>query len=309
MSVESYDVNAYAKINLFLRVCGTLPNGYHKLYTVMQEVDIADDITMSFDDSCPEKITIKSGEGEALGDDNLCYIATDKFYAHLHKKCASKGENIKFPKTDIELTKRIPSQAGMGGGSADAAAVLLVLQEHFGQPFSNEEMEKLALSCGADVPFFLYGGTCLCEGVGEIVTPLKSLSGIDVLIVKPKEGVPTPACFKAIDSRNVVCNPDKYAEYVEALSGDGEYENSKAALDAFIAGEELLVNDLQSPAVEIVPQISKIIETLEGKGAEHCAMTGSGSAVFALFDDEAKARDAAADVKFNGCDVFVTKTI
>ena len=197
----------------------------------------------------------------------------------------------------------------MGGGSSDAAATLMVLQEHFGNPFTDEELNQLAVNVGADVPFFLYGGTCLCESVGEEIRRLESLSGIPLLIVKPLKGVSTPECFHAIDSKPLPEFDEKrYNEYMDVLGSA-----DKEPLDRFLEGKDLLTNDLEMPSVESVPEIAEAIGALLATGAEFSRMTGSGSAVFAMYRDEKK-RDAAYeqirnDPKFSKCDMFITKTI
>ena len=200
--MDSYEITAYAKLNLFLRVRGILPNGYHSLYSIMQEIDIADNITINIDSKRKTGFDIKCiGRNDIDPEKNLCSKAKDRFLSSLRKKSAQdpsiegsdKWQRNEFPYIEIVLTKRIPSESGMGGCSSDAAAVLMVLQEHFGNPFTDEELNQLAVNVGADVPFFLYGGTCLCERVGEEIGVVEPLSDIPLLIVKPKEGVSSPA--------------------------------------------------------------------------------------------------------------------
>ncbi|MDO4876863.1 MAG: 4-(cytidine 5'-diphospho)-2-C-methyl-D-erythritol kinase, partial [Oscillospiraceae bacterium] len=185
MPTESYEITANAKINLFLRVKGTLPNGYHSLYTVMQEIACADQITVNIDDTRKGFKINCIGRSDIDPKKNLCRKACDRFYSNMKKI----REGFVPPYTEIELIKNIPSESGMGGGSSDAAAILLVLQEHFGNPFEEEQLLKIAVNVGADVPFFLYGGTALCEKVGEDVTPIGNLAGLGVLIAKPDAGV------------------------------------------------------------------------------------------------------------------------
>lgn len=309
--MESYEITAYAKLNLFLRVRGILPNGYHSLYSVMQEIDLADNLTINI---YPERETgfeIRCiGRNDIDPDKNLCSKAKDRFFSYLRKKAATDSSvRYEVPYIEIVLTKAIPSESGMGGGSSDAAAVLMVLQEHFGNPFTDEELNQLAVNVGADVPFFLYGGTCLCENVGEEIRQLESLAGIPLLIVKPSKGVSTPECFRAIDSKPLPeFDEDRYNAYMDIL-GSAE----KAPLDRFLEGSDLLANDLEMPSVESVPEISKAMELLLETGARFSRMTGSGSAVFAMYDD-AKTRDEVFEAiknrpELSGCDVFIANTI
>lgn len=310
--MDSYEITANAKLNLFLRVRGILPNGYHSLYSVMQEIDLADSLTVNIYPERESGFDIKCiGRNDIDPDKNLCSKAKDRFFSYLRKKTSadpSKPE-FKIPYIEMVLTKRIPSESGMGGGSSDAAAVLMVLQEHFGNPFTDEELNQLAVNVGADVPFFLYGGTCICESVGEDIRQLESLAGIPLLIVKPSAGVSTPECFHAIDSKPLPeFDEDRYENYISGLmSAD------KAPLDRFLKGEDLLTNDLEMPSFESVPLIEEVRNALIATGAGFARMTGSGSAVFAMYEDDA-ARDKAYeqiknDPKFADCDLFVSKTI
>ena len=310
MSDSVYEINAYAKINLFLKICGRLPNGYHKLYTIMQEVDLYDEITVAIDEGKDETITVKDPEGNILSANNLCYIAADKFYGYMGKKL----KKTNFPAVTITLKKNIPAQSGMGGGSSDAAAVLLVMQQHFDSPFSDREMEELAVSIGADVPFFLYGGTCLCEMVGEDITVLRSLAGEDLVLVKPPEGVSTAECFKACDSEPTDdATIREYREFTARLEEGNEDQADMKDLIRFVLDREDCSNDLQKPAEEMVPVIYDLMEELNANGASLARMTGSGSAVFGLFEDAASADRAYGSMKktheTDGVQVFRLKTI
>ena len=316
--MDSYEITANAKLNLFLRIRGILPNGYHSLYSIMQEIDLADNLTINI---YPERecgFDIKCiGRNDIDPEKNLCSKAKDRFLSSLRKKSAQdpsiegsdKWQRNEFPYIEIVLTKRIPSESGMGGGSSDAASFLMVLQEHFGNPFTDEELNQLAVNVGADVPFFLYGGTCLCERVGEEIRVVEPLSDIPLLIVKPKEGVSTPECFHAIDSKPLPAfDEERYEAYIASLN-----EDDGDVLTRFLKGGDLLTNDLEMPSEEKVPLIKKARETLLDTGAKYSRMTGSGSAVFAMYDS-IELRDKAYDqIKndpdFSDCDLFLSKTI
>lgn len=316
--MDSYEITANAKLNLFLRVRGILPNGYHSLYSVMQEIDLADTLTVTVYPERENGFDIKCiGRNDIDPEKNLCRKARDRFFSSLRKKASSDNsvpdaklwKKGLFPNIEIVLTKVIPSESGMGGGSSDAAATLMVFQEHFGNPFTDEELNQLAVNVGADVPFFLYGGTCLCESMGEDIDQLESLSGIPLLIVKPSKGCSTPECFRAVDSRPLPgFDEDRYASFIRSLN-----DTSEAPLERFLKGGDLLTNDLELPSMEKVPEIRTAREALLATGAEFSRMTGSGSAVFAMYRDE-ETRDAAYgqirnDPAFSGCEVFVSKTI
>ena len=316
--MESYEITANAKLNLFLRVRGILPNGYHSLYSIMQEIDLADTLTINIYPDREPGFDIKCiGRNDIDPEKNLCSKAKDRFLSSLRRKAisdpsipnADKWQRNEFPYIEIVLTKVIPSESGMGGGSSDAAAVLLVLQEYFDNPFNDEELNQLAVNVGADVPFFLYGGTCLCERVGEDISTLESLEGIPLLIVKPQQGVSTPECFHAIDSKPLPeFDEARYEAYINSLNSSKE-----DALTRFLKGSDLLTNDLEMPSEEKVPLIRKVREMLLTTGAKFSRMTGSGSAVFAMYES-IEARDKAydqikADPEFADCDMFKSVTI
>jgi len=308
MPSETYEITANAKINLFLRVNGTLPNGYHRLYTVMQEIACSDQISVTLDDTRKGFRINCIGRSDIDPKKNLCRKACDRFYSNMKKI----RKDFKPPYTEIELIKNIPSESGMGGGSSDAAAILLVLQEHFGNPFEEEQLLRIAVNVGADVPFFLYGGTALCEKVGEDVTTIGSLAGLGVLIAKPDAGVSTPECFALIDKEPVKPFDDKaYAEYIESLKAP--VKSSSEILEKIVRGGDLLVNDLEAPAVKLIPEIDNIRKALIESGGVYCRMTGSGSAVFALFEnleDAALAKERAKkDPVLSKCNLILAETV
>lgn len=309
MSMDTYEITANAKINLFLRVNGTLPNGYHRLYTVMQEIDCADQLTIRIDPSRRGFKINCFGRSDIDPRKNLCRKASDRFYSNLKKL---KGDDFKAPYTEIDLIKNIPSESGLGGGSSDAAAVLVVLQEHFGQPFSEEELLRIAVNVGADVPFFLYGGTCLCERVGEVIRPIESLTGLGVIVGKPKAGVSTPECFAMMDlEEQKPFDENAYSEYIESLNV--HFRNTSDMLEKLLAGSDLLVNDLEMPAVKLVPEIEELKTAFTNAGASYCCMTGSGSAVFALFENRGDAAAALEQIKdvpaLSDCSLYLSETV
>ena len=309
MPTDSYEITANAKINLFLRVKGTLPNGYHSLYTVMQEISCSDRITVNIDPS-RKGFKIKCiGRDDIDPKKNLCRKAADRFFSNLKK---ISGNDFSIPSIEIELIKNIPSESGMGGGSSDAAAILMVLQEHYGQPFDEDKLLQIAVNVGADVPFFLYGGTGLCERVGEAVTPLAGFSGLGLLIAKPDGGVSTPECFELIDREPAKPFDQKaYSDYIETLKVPSKDTSEK--LEKILAGKDLLVNDLESPAEKLVPEIEAIRKALEATGSPYCRMTGSGSAVFALYEsleEAARAKEKARlDPVLSKCSLILSETI
>lgn len=250
---------AYAKVNLTLGVLFKRQDGYHALDTLMSTVSLWDDITVE-----PSRQVEVLCEGMKLPLENTMYKA-----AMGYKERTGRGAFIR-------CKKRLPAQAGMGGGSADAAAVLRALQKQH-RLLDDKELYELALSVGADVPFCLHGGMCRCQGVGEILTPVQC-STLHFAIVKPEEGVSTGALF----SRLPMPRPRVDTGRAMALLCSGKLEEAAP----------LLQNALEAPAVELVPTIGKIKEQLLSLGALTACMTGSGSAVFGLFATEAAAKQA-----------------
>ena len=300
----SYDTTAFAKINLFLRCCGKYPNGYHRLYMLMQQIGIGDDILVELDDEREYVIELESGV-DIPREKDLGYKAAKAFYDCYTDKLRAEAKPVpKLPYTFIRETKKVPSQAGLGGGSSDAAAVLQILQQHFGNPLTEEEMNATAAKLGADVPFFLFGGTCICEGVGEIVTELPDLSGVNIILVKPEVGVGTKECYELSDENPALFDENAYREQMNAVFTD----EKKLPVERIAQAAPFLVNDLQEPAVHLAPVIAELIDAVKNTGAVFSAMTGSGSCVFGIYEDEKSAGEAEAALRNNprtsGCQII-----
>ena len=257
--MERVEEKAYAKLNLTLGVLYKRMDGYHALDTLMQTVSLHDRITVS-----PAKTVEVRVTGAALPFENTMYKAARLYQAACGKGCL------------VTCEKRLPDQAGMGGGSADAAAVLRGLQR-LHRMLTDRELKDIALQVGADVPFCLQGGLCRCEGVGEILTPIVGPS-LHFAVVKPPMGVSTKALFQSLSL------PRKRVQTVRCMARLGQGDIPGAAV--------YMENALEGPATELVPEIARIKSALLQQGALAAAMTGSGSAVFGLFDTEEKAKAA-----------------
>lgn len=261
-----YDVAAPAKLNLFLHITGRRPDGYHLLQSVFMLIDWCD--TLNFElrndgqisrEDLTDGKSLHPGDHDALPAEDLSVRAARA----LQKAC---GTTLGV---HIGLNKRIPSQAGMGGGSSDAASCLLALQRLWGVTLAPDSLQKLALSLGADVPFFLSGGHAWVEGVGEKITPI-SLPAAVFVVVKPPAGVSTPDIFSAPDLRR----DTETATIRGFAANDNGDKNSLTKLMEF--GQ----NDLQPVASRMCPQIGQSLDWLAAQ--QLCGrMTGSGSAVFA----------------------------
>ncbi len=259
--MERVEEKAYAKLNLALGVLYKRMDGYHALDTLMQTVSLFDRIPVA-----PSKAVEVHVTGAELPFENTMYRA-----AMAYKQLSGKGAMI-------TCEKRLPSEAGMGGGSADAAAVLRGLQR-LHRMLTDQEIRRIALGVGADVPFCLQGGLCRCEGVGEILTPVIGPQ-LHFAVVKPPRGVSTKALFQSLSL------PRKRVETLRCLAELGRNDLKGAAA--------YMENALEAPAIELVPEIGRIKAALLEKGALAACMTGSGSAVFGLFETEEEAQRALA---------------
>lgn len=276
MKNEIVKISANAKINLLLDVKRRREDGYHELEGIMQEISIADDITLS-----PEDGIVIVSDAE-LPLNNTCRRAAEVFLG-------DSGLGAR-----IEVKKRIPSEAGLGGASADAAAVLKGLNLLFrgtALERSREALSELGLKVGADVPFCLTGGCAIARGVGERLTPINGLR-LPLLIVRGPRGVSTGRLFSSLG----VGGAEQSRIHEAAL------ENALCAIersDAKALAREL-ENALQPAAERIAPEIGEYVERMKQNGALGACMTGSGAAVFGIFADEGAAGEA--EKAFADCD-------
>lgn len=265
---------AYAKINLTLDVTGRRPDGYHDMLMVMQTVTLCDDVTVELIDG---KSYAECNLSFVPCDErNLAVLAANKFFA------AAGMESIG---AKITLDKRIPVGAGMAGGSSNAAAVLRALNTLAGEKFTREELEVLAAEVGSDVAFCVSGGTQLASGRGEILKPLTPMPDCSIVICKPEFSISTPELFRKLDSVKLRCHPD-----------------TQGICEALDEGDLLKLSRRMYNVFEDVPDrrfstISQIKCTMLDCGAMGSIMTGTGSAVFGIYDDERAAQKAVDALK------------
>jgi 4-diphosphocytidyl-2-C-methyl-D-erythritol kinase len=263
---------ARAKINLTLQVTGKRDDGYHLLNSIVVFTDFGDEISAHFSNKLSLKMSGPFAQGLNASDDNLVLKA-----AHLlQQKCnVNKG-------AELRLEKNLPLASGIGGGSADAAATLHLLNEFWNLDLSLQELQAMALPLGADVPVCLLSKAALMQGIGEQITPLPITPNFSLLLVNPHVAVSTPMVFKAIDIQN----------------GQPEMTQSTAISDTNLL--ELVhkaSNDLQSAAVNIVPEIQLVFDQIEQlPGCRLARMSGSGATCFGIFDSLPEATAAAAAV-------------
>lgn len=254
-------LNAPAKINLALDVTGKREDGYHLLETVFQSVSIYDKLTVTIKEEQGIELTC-SEPGIPCNEKNLAWKAAAAFLRETGLHCGFI----------IHLEKHIPSEAGMGGGSSDAAAVLKACNSLCGKPLDNEKMCSIAASLGADVPFFLYGGTAYAEGIGEMLTKLPAMPELPVVAAKGAGGISTPEAYRRIDALEKPFHPD--AKGLRTLIEEGAPVDRMWSCCGNIFEE---VTDLQD-----VWDIRRIMSDM---GAVFACMSGSGAAVFGVFEN------------------------
>ena len=273
-------VNAAGKLNLMLDIVGRHEDGYHELETVMQSVDLYDTLTLWINGRGENEI-ICSKEGFPCDSSNLIWKAVDAF-------CAYTGTDTGG--ISVRVEKRLPSMAGMAGGSADCAATLGALNEMFDTRLSREQLCDIGVKLGADVPFCIVGGTQLCRGIGEKMQELKAPSCVFV-VVKPEVSVSTPAAFKRYDS---IIDPERCDTkgFVESLERGGTKEMCQKMFNALEYACSL-------------EGIDTAKRRLVSVGAQGALMTGSGSAVFGVFTDIRSAKHAFGALKHSYTQVWV----
>jgi 4-diphosphocytidyl-2-C-methyl-D-erythritol kinase len=272
---------ARAKINLFLNVQEKRPDGYHEVTTVMQNVTLADLIEISINETGPQVI---------YSDTPACDFHDDiiiKAWQALRNE--SGGE---MPFTAV-VRKTIPVAAGLGGGSADAAAALIGLNKLFNLGLSNGRLAGIAAGIGADVPFFIEGGTALGTGAGEILTPIAGLPDCEIVIIKPPVDISTARAYQ------------DYDDFIESSAAEIERGDSLKLLSALEAGDykavcAALYNSFEPAMFAKHPEIVEVKAEAIAAGADAALMSGSGSTVFALTRDPETAGRIARGAELKG---------
>ena len=275
--MKQLKIKAMAKVNLGLDVLRRRENGYHEVKMVMQTVNIFDELTVCETDGNDIVITTDAGE-LPCNEDNLVYKA-----ARLLSEATGCRKGI-----SIHLNKNIPIAAGMAGGSTDAAATLLAMNELLKLNLTKEELAEIGVKIGADVPYCIYGGTYLSEGIGEILTKLPDAPECFVVVAKPGIGVSTKYVYENLHIETVVKHPDI----------DGMIEAIKAG--SLKGVTDKMENVLETVTSKKYPQINTMKQCLLDNGAENALMSGSGPTVFGIFDNEETAKNALAELEKTG---------
>ena len=274
MMDESFTVTAAAKVNLDLRVLGRRSDGYHELRTLLQTIDLSDEVRAI--PAPPDVLDLQVVPAGVVssGSDNLVVRAAETLRRHSAVKAGVR----------LELAKNIPIGAGLGGGSSDAAATLVLLDAMWGLHLEPSVLRRLAAELGSDVPFFLTGGLALATGRGEIIRPLPDLAEYGVVVCTPPIEISTADVY------------DSFAAGFQLTSGE-----LKATVGSFVAGLETagtveppwqeLGNDLEPVVVENWPDVGRSVTALKAMGPLYAGVTGSGAAAFAIFPDLEAAGD------------------
>ena len=293
------DVPAHAKLNLGLRLMGRRADGLHLLESIFAPIELCDDVRVELVPG-PHQIELRVSEAEegglpaelggvTAGPDNLAFRGAAAFC-----EAYPLDRGIR-----IRLVKRIPAAAGMGGGSSDAAAVLRGLSVLAGEPLSDAQLAQIAVSLGADVPFFLQPQLAYVSGIGEVIAPLDAGPRGALLVANAGVALNTGAVFRTADALGSALTEPRAGSTMRAflrlcreIEDPGE---DSAAIRA--AWSDLLVNDLEPAACQLCPPIGSLLDSIRAAGALGAAMTGSGATVFGVFDSEASAEAAAEGLR------------
>ena len=276
---------AFAKLNISLDVTGRRPDGYHDMCMVMQSVTLCDDVSVSL-----------RQDGAVHAGTNLRYLpCDDRNIAVKAARAFFAAAGLKNAGADIGIRKRVPVCAGMGGGSADGAAVLRALNRLCGKPFTLPELEALGATLGSDIPFCVAGGTVLATGRGEILSPLPDFPDCRFVIAKPRFSVSTPVLFRKLDQNPIRCHPDTNGIVAAIRAGD-------------LSGACRRMYNVFEDALPPKPDDVAVLKTkLLDCGALGAMMTGTGSAVFGVFDSQRTAERARAVLAESCSEVFLAR--
>ena len=270
-------IKACAKINLSLNITGLRHDGYHLLETVMQSVDLYDEISIATEE---KGINIVSSNSSLGNEDDICYKAASLFF-----ECSGVSGGVR-----ISVTKNIPLSAGLGGGSADAAAVLLGLNRLFDYPLDNNALLKLAVQLGADVPYFLYGGTVLVRGIGEICETVDDIPFCYIVLAKREQKKSTKYMYSMVDNADLTLFADT-KNILLGLKNGNLKDVAKNCVNAFsVAWDDKITT-------EILCSFKPLCVSLSGSGPTH----------FAIFDNEVSAINCVESLKCNNIEAFLTR--
>ena len=267
-------LTAPAKVNLALDILGARSDGYHDMKMVMQTTSLCDTVSVEETESGFELRT--DGDFIPAGKKTLEQRAAEAFF---------EAAGFPMPGLRVTLEKVTPAYAGLGGGSADVAALLRILRDNYAPEMSTEELERIGFTVGSDMPFCVRGGTALAEGRGEVLTDLPPLPDCWFVLCKPDFGIPTPSLFALVDGGELTCRPDIGGMGLALESGD-------------LAGVAARLGNVFE---EVLPEEYHEVFTIKNRlmelGALNAAMSGSGPTVFGIFSEQETAKRAAGVLK------------
>lgn len=284
MTMQPLRIRSFAKINPVLAVLGRRPDGYHDIETVFQAIDLADEI--EFRECARIKLRTKNLPGVAE-EENLAWKAAVAFTARF-----APGRGVA-----MTLVKSIPTGAGLGGGSGNAAAVLLGLRRFWQVDAPDSELAAIAGALGSDVPFFLHGGTALGTGRGEILTPLPSPARAHLVVIHPGVHVPTGDAYRSLNLGLTSGRRDHRIQRFRSRIQEGK---------PLPAG---IFNDFETSILPAYPPIREAKLFLEARGAAAVLLSGSGSSVFGFFPSEESAFAVAREKAGSAWRVFPARTL
>jgi 4-diphosphocytidyl-2-C-methyl-D-erythritol kinase len=308
-------VRSFAKINIGLRIGPLREDGFHELRTIYQTIALADTLRVDVGRGVGIEIYCKDQRVPA-DESNTCWRIADKFL----RSIKTRG------KVRITIEKNLPVQGGLGGASSNGVATLLALEKLMKTPLAAEERLRIAAEVGSDLPLFLIGGTVLGVGRGEQVFPIDDLPSFPCVIAAPAIGVSTPAAFADWDKRpvepkltsqNGFCRMDKFSHSVYEWFSGTSFSPTGVPGKSWDRAEALLLdlvrtgieNDFESVVFPKYPAIREVKRALEKSGARYVSLSGSGSAVYGLFEDKTAAAKAAKSLSDNDIPAHATMTL
>jgi len=280
--VKQVRIKTPAKVNLALYVLGRRGDGYHEVWTLMQTIsspesnDLVDELTFSRTDDGQVELTV-SGRAVPRGGENLVVRVAELLRDRQEVEAGVR----------IQLSKAIPVGAGLGGGSSDAAATLVGLNEFWGLGLSREELLTLAADLGSDVPFFVVGGTAVCRGRGELVEPLRVVGTLWYVVAAPEEGVSTASAYGRLRASSSLTEVPEDAKKTKEAVRLGEVKEIQRRCH----------NDLERAALELSPECVGMREAMLSAGLPQAAVSGSGSALFCVCGSREEAAQYAGRLR------------
>ena len=285
-------MRACAKINLYLDVTAKRADGYHDIVSIMQSVDLCDEVSVQISENEHAEIVLRCGADLPCDGRNLAYKAAERYFAGL-VPC----------RIEIDIDKHIPLQAGLAGGSADAAAVLCALNAHFGK-YDEQDLLRLGASLGADVPFCMVGGTRITRGIGEIMQACAPMPECCLVIARGGEGISTPWAYGALD--------EKYGDFKE--QGNESEARLARVVNAMEQGDlaamsDAMYNIFESVVLPVHKAAAAAKKTMLEGGAIGALMSGSGPSVVGIFTDEKAAQRVRDEIAQTGTAAFVCRPV